>query len=208
MFRYNMYALFPSAALDLGRLYLKHIAPTTNGPKSAPDGSYWVAYEPDYRHDDNNVLGDALSRLRPALLDTDDVHFDNNLNMRTADPSEYAKRWGLHEDAPPGRSRTSLTRSDTRIFRKPGSEESVTGKKLANYFESKALENNMDVDEWLAQSLPRDGLHKDDKAYLAWLDDLQKDEVWQGMLFNDFTMDEVSPGLPGKLVQCPAKKLN
>lgn len=187
-----MYEVFKGVVNDAGRTSLKRITPPLNGPKTAPDGDYWVAYDPDYTYEDT-FYGDALAKLRPALLEADSLHLDDNMDMSFVSPTEYAKRWGLHEDAPRGRSRTSLTRSDTRTFRKGGSQQLVTGKWLAEYFEKRASQENVDLSDWLEHGLPRTALDEDDKVYLEWLDDLLKDEAWQGMLFNDFTMDEVSP---------------
>lgn len=175
-----------------------HVVPPQNGPKAAPAGEYWVAYHPDYvRHDGQHVNGDSLAKIRPALHENDDVHFDEAGDLLLVKPTEHAKRWGLHQDAPRGRSRCSLTRSDTRTFEKGGLQRPVTGKWLAEYFEKKAEQDNMDLRDWLEKNIPAAALSEDDKVYLDWLEDILGDEVWQGMLFHDFTTDEVSPIAPG-----------
>lgn len=174
-----------------------HVVPPQNGPKAAPAGEYWVAYHPDYiKYDEKHVNGDSLVRPRPALQENDDVHWDENGDLLFVKPTEYAKRWGLHQNAPRGRSRCSLTRSDTRTFESDGLQQPVTGKWLAEYFENKAARDSMDLGEWLEKNIPRTALSEDDKVYLGWLEDILRDEVWQGMLFHDFTMDEVSPVTP------------
>lgn len=156
---------------------------------------YYITFAPEYVDDDwrDPVDGDALSNLRPALLPTDGtITLDNNGQVEHTNPTECAKRWGRHPEGPGTRSRTSPTRSTTRIFGSGGPQRPVAGKWLAQYFERKALNEDMPLRDWLDQSLPKKFLNEDDRVYLDWLDELFQDEVWQGMLFNDLTMDEVS----------------
>lgn len=191
---HDMYKLFEGRTLQPGRTEQRAIPQTGYGTKAAPAGTYWVARAPAYMSDNwiGRLTGDALSKLRPALRNSDAIHRDNPWQVTRVPPTDYAKRWGLHEDGPRGRSRTSLTRSDTRTFLKDGLRRPVTGEWLAEYFERKAGREDMDLREWLEDSLPNTALGEDDKVYLDWLEELLKDEVWQGMIFNDFTMDEVS----------------
>lgn len=196
---FDIYKHFGGEVNDVSRCEESYIDSASNNPKAAPAGNYWIAYEPDFDQMDALIqrsYGDALANLRPALLVMDGVTMDDDGDINFKSPTEYAKRWGLHEDGPPGRSRTSLTRSDTRTFRKAGVSQPVTGKWVAEYFQKKASEENMDLGDWLEHSLPRTALSEDDKVYLDWLDSLFRDEMWQGMLFHDFTMDEVSARYP------------
>lgn len=189
---HDMYKLFKCQSLQPGRTEQRTLPETGYGTKSAPAGTYWVARAPAYMSDNyvGPLTGDALSKLRPALKDTDAIPPDNPF-IRIP-PTEYAKRWGLHADGPRGRSRTSLTRSETRTFVKDRLRRPVSGAWLAEYFEKKAAREDMDLREWLEDTLPNTELGEDDRVYLDWLEELMRDEVWQGMVFNDFTSDEVS----------------
>lgn len=197
---HDMYKLFKGQPLQPGRAEQRALPETRYGTKSAPAGTYWVARAPAYTSDNwvGPLTGDALSKLRPALKDTDVTPRDNPFVH--VPPTEYAKRWGLHENGPRGRSRTSLTRSETRTFLRDGLRRPVSGRWLAEYFERKAAREDMDLREWLEESLPGTELGEDDRVYLDWLEELLRDEVWQGMLFNDFTSDEVSRCT---MVSCP-----
>ncbi|SPO01519.1 uncharacterized protein DNG_04192 [Cephalotrichum gorgonifer] len=187
---FNMYDYF-DARVDPGKSRSIFLDPKASGPGIPPPGNYWVAYSPEYTGPSwtGPVNGDALSKLRPALIADDYATLDENQNLRPVSPTDYAKRWGLHEDGPEGRSHTSPTRSHSRVFEKGAVE--VTGKWLADYFQRTAAQENMNLKDWLENSLPKKALNEDDKVYLDWLDELLGDEVWQAMLFNDFTMDEL-----------------
>ncbi|CAI4213145.1 unnamed protein product [Parascedosporium putredinis] len=142
--------------------------------------------------------GDALNRLRPALHPDDVVASSTGNPSEDIHPSAWAKRWGLHLEGPPGRSRTTPTREDFAFSAAddPEGAAPVTKKWLMEYFDGVALDYKLDVSDWIEDILPSLHLSNDDRAYLEWLDKLREDEAWQSLLLlvdtDVFTMRAVN----------------
>lgn len=168
----------------------------TAHPTAPPAGKYWVAFSPGYLSPYRPKVdkGDALSRLRPALHPDDVVASSTGNPSEDIHPSAWAKRWGLHSEGPPGRSRTTPTREDFAFSAAddPEGAAPVTKKWLMEYFDGVALDYKLDMSDWIEDILPSLHLSNDDRAYLEWLDKLKEDEAWQCLVFGDLTSNDVS----------------
>lgn len=123
--------------------------------------------------------------LRPMMLDTD----------KAKNPSKNAVRFGIFPGRSDGRSCTSPTRSAARLTAaRDGVGRSLTGRDLTSKLEELARKRGLHIDDYLTSrsfdTIPND--EPQEREYLKAFDELLIEEFWQGCLFGDMTMDEVS----------------
>jgi hypothetical protein len=107
-------------------------------------------------------------------------------------PTEYARRFGIFPGRTDGRSRTSPTRSPSRQIQFPNGVVR-SGQDVFNHFEELARSQNQDLDEIMTDGAPHlRNMELEEQAFMDAYEDLTVDEFWQGVLFGDMTMDEVS----------------
>jgi hypothetical protein len=134
---------------------------------------------------DYAVLDPVKDVVRPMMLDMD----------KAKNPSKHAVRFGIFPGRSDGRSCTSPTRSSTQLIApRYQSDHNITRRELTSKLEELARKRGLHIDDYLAshtsRTLQQDG-HQEHE-YLRAFDELLIEEYWQGCLFGDMTMDEVS----------------
>lgn len=154
--------------------HVRYIPPWTD-PEWQDDG-------PTRMNSDWKIRDHVLDRLRPALLVQD----------QTQNPTAYARRFGIFPGRTDGRSRTSPTRSESRILF-PGQNLGIkTGKELSDKFQSLADQQNVPLDDYMIDHVPdMQDVDEVEQQYMQAYEELVTDEYWQGVLFRDMTMDDV-----------------
>lgn len=123
--------------------------------------------------------------LRPMMLDTD----------KAKDPTKNAVRFGIFPGRSDGRSCTSPTRSAGRFMAtRDGSGYDLTGRDLASKIEEQAQRRGLHIDDYLTSQSSNAALDNEpqEREYIKAFDELLIEEFWQGCLFGDMTVDEVS----------------
>lgn len=123
--------------------------------------------------------------VRPMMLDTD----------KAKNPSIHAVRFGIFPGRSDGRSCTSPTRSTAQLIKSRDlSGRNISRGELTTKLQELARKRRLHMDDYLAshtsRTLQKDG-HQE-REYLKAFDELLIEEFWQGCLFGDMTMDEVS----------------
>lgn len=123
--------------------------------------------------------------LRPMMLNTD----------KAKNPTKNAVRFGIFPGRSDGRSCTSPTRSAERFMAmRDESSGSLTGRGLAGKIEEQAQRRGFHIDDYLTSQSSNATLNDgpQEREYIKAFDELLIEEFWQGCLFGDMTMDEVS----------------
>lgn len=152
--------------------YLYYVPPWMD-PNWRDDGPE----RPEWQKSDMPINDTVLDRVRPALLIQD--HMSN--------PTQYSQRFGIFPGRSDGRSRTSPTRTEKRKLKVEGHD--LTGKEICNRIDAEAHKHGKSAED-LEPDL--ESLSPTAQAYVQAYQDLLIDEYWQGLVFGNRTMDEVS----------------
>jgi len=207
----------PLEYLDQPRWVERDDDPTLQKNKARSDGAnQWVSYIPEWTDPDfdkdwetverhvpapirrNKGTGDVYRKLRPALRPADEVK----------NPSEWARRWGIHPRETGGRSRTTPIKAGARRFVLSKARTTPSGEHR-NFLDLRDLEaargdfarsgpatSGLSFSQALEQLTNHDpGSQEAETAegLLSLMKQVERDEAHQRYLFTELTTDEVSP---------------
>jgi hypothetical protein len=169
-----------------------HVEPP---PPKTNIGGEWVAvrYLPDWVNPDRGggpeeqpvQKLDKFALLRPAIMPEDQLRR----------PTANALRFGIYPTRADGRSCTSPTFSNTRIYNfelPDGTPRQLNAAGVLSELAKTAEFVNKPVEAWIEQDLPTAGPANFTGGIKAAWEDIRHDLDWQAFLFSGLDMDEVS----------------